>query len=162
MRHGSRPVALALGTLALLGGAVPVAAPVARPDGVPQASADVTIVAVNLRNARGVVRACLTEAEKQFPSCSNPAQSYNMVGDAEGTVTLRFSNVRPGRYAVALLHDENANGKADRAAMMIPTEGFGFSRDAKVRFGPPKFAEAAFDVPPGGKEKLTIRMRYLL
>lgn len=120
------------------------------------------MTAVNLRNAKGVVRACLTEAERQFPSCSNPAQSYNVVGDAGSTVTLTFRNVRPGRYAVALLHDENDNGKADRAAMMIPKEGFGFSRDAKVRFGPPKFAEAAFDVAPGKAEKLTIRMRYLL
>lgn len=150
MRDRSRPVAFALGAAALLGGAT-IPAP-----------ADVTVTATNLRNAKGVVRACLTEAQKQFPSCANPAQSYNVVGDAGSSVTLTFRNVRPGRYAVALLHDENDNGKADRAAMMIPKEGFGFSRDAKVRFGPPRFADAAFDVAPGSSEKLTIRMRYLL
>lgn len=150
MRHRPGTVALAVSAGALLIGASP--APVS----------DVTVRAINLRNTKGVVRACLTEAEKQFPSCSNPSQSYNVVGDAGTTVTLTFRNVRAGRYAVALLHDENDNGKADRAAMMIPKEGFGFSRDAKVRFGPPKFAEAAFDVAAGKPEKLTIRMRYLL
>ena len=150
MRHGSRALALALSCAALLGGASP-----------PTAS-DVTITATGLRNHKGVVRACMTGEVAHFPSCKNPAASYQAIGDAAGSVTLTFKNVAPGRYAIALLHDENGNGKADRAAMMIPKEGFGFSRDAKVRFGPPKFGEAAFDVAPGAREKLTIRMRYLL
>ena len=136
-----------------MGAAPPAPAPV---------TADVTVVAVNLRNANGVVRACLTNAEDHFPKCENPDDSMNLVREAAGTVKMTFRDVAPGRYAVALLHDENDNGKADRAAMMIPTEGFGFSRDAKVRFGPPKFRDAAFDVEPGADEKLVIRMRYLL
>lgn len=152
MRHGSRPLALALGATALLGATAPIA-----PDG-----AAVTIVAKNLRNDRGVVRACLTNQADRFPNCDDPARSFTTVGQASGTVTLEFHDVPPGRYAVALLHDENGNGKADRAAMMIPKEGFGFSRDAKVRFGPPRFGEAAFDVSAGASEQLTIRMRYLL
>lgn len=150
MRHGSRVVALALGAAALLGAASP------------PATSDVTVVATGLRNANGVVRACMTNQADHFPSCKNPATSYQVVGDAADRVTLAFKGVKPGRYAIALLHDENANGKADRAAMMIPKEGFGFSRDAKVRFGPPKFGEAAFEVTPGGDEKLVIHMRYLL
>ena len=125
-------------------------------------TSDVTVVAVNLRNDHGVVRACLTGQHDDFPSCKDPADSISMVRDAAGTVTMTFRDVAPGRYAIALLHDENDNGKADRAAMMIPTEGFGFSRDAKVRFGPPKFREAAFDVAAGEDERLVIRMRYLL
>ena len=124
--------------------------------------AQVTVVATGLRNTHGVVRACMTGEVAHFPSCKNPAASYNVIGDAAGSVTLTFRDVKPGRYAIALLHDENANGKADRAAMMIPTEGFGFSRDAKVRFGPPKFGEAAFDVTADAPHNLVIRMRYLL
>lgn len=120
------------------------------------------MVAVNLRNDQGVVRACLTNAADHFPKCTDPTESHNLVRDAAGTVTLRFEDVKPGRYAVALLHDENDNGRADLAALMIPKEGFGFSRDAKVRFGPPKFREAAFDVNPGSTERLVIRMRYML
>lgn len=151
MRHRSRPLALALSAAALAGGAPP-----------PEATSDVTVVATGLRNAHGVVRGCMTGEAAHFPSCSNPALSYHAVSDAAGSVTLVFTGVKPGRYAIALLHDENGNGKADRAAMMIPTEGFGFSRDAKVRFGPPRFTAAAFDVAPGASEKLVIRMRYML
>jgi uncharacterized protein (DUF2141 family) len=55
-----------------------------------------------------------------------------------GNPAITFANVAPGRYAVALFHDENANGRLDKV-LMVPKEGFGFSRDAPVRFGPPRF-----------------------
>jgi uncharacterized protein (DUF2141 family) len=122
----------------------------------------VTVVATGLRNAEGVVRACMTGDVARFPRCHDPATGYRVVGEASDSVVLTFRDVKPGRYAIALLHDENGNGKADRAAMMIPREGFGFSRDARVRFGPPKFGEAAFEVVPGARETLVIRMRYML
>ena len=104
----------------------------------------------------------MTAQTTAFPRCVDPAMSYSAVSDAAGVVTLTFPNVKPGTYAIALLHDENANGKADRAAMMIPKEGFGFSRDAPVRFGPPSFRAAAFDVSPGASQRVVIRMRYML
>ncbi len=44
---------------------------------------------------------------------------------------------------------------------MMPKEGFGFSRDAKVQMAPPKFEDAAFDYT-GEAKVLTIRMRYML
>ena len=62
---------------------------------------------------------------------------------------------------MALLHDENANGKADRAMGMMPKEGFGFSRDAKVKMGPPAFDEAAVEIDRAPRT-LPIRMRYIL
>ncbi|MEO0698152.1 MAG: DUF2141 domain-containing protein [Pseudomonadota bacterium] len=72
-----------------------------------------------------------------------------------------FSDVEPGDYAVALLHDENNDGKANRALGMMPKEGYGFSRDAKVRMGPPKFGDAVFE-HVGEDQELTIKMRYFL
>lgn len=151
MRDRSRPLALGVAAGLLLG-AVPPAG-----DG-----AEVRVVAKNVRSERGVVRACLTDQADRFPKCQGSARAFRAVGDAASTVTLVFRDVPPGRYAIALLHDENGNGKADRAAMMIPKEGFGFSRDAKVRFGPPRFGEAAFDLAAGAHEELVITMRYIL
>ena len=52
------------------------------------------------------------------------------------------------------------NGKVDKA-LFLPTEGFGFSRDAKARFGPPRFSSAAFRVDSSAPVYQTIRMRYL-
>jgi len=67
----------------------------------------------------------------------------------------------PGTYAIALLHDENENDRIDRLLGLVPREGFGFSRDARVSFGPPHFEDAAFDVGTAEVSQ-TIRMRYML
>jgi uncharacterized protein (DUF2141 family) len=41
----------------------------------------------------------------------------------------------------------------------IPTEGYGFSNDAKATLGPPSFSAASF--PYSGQDmKLTIRLHY--
>lgn len=155
LRHRSRSFALVLTASVALTGA----APMTRDE---HHGTDVVVVATGLRSGQGVVRACMTSERRNFPACRGASASYNAIGDAGTRVTLTFRDVKPGRYAIALLHDENRNGKADRAAMMIPREGFGFSRDAMVRFGPPKFGEAAFDVGASMHDPLVIRMRYML
>lgn len=127
-----------------------------------QGSGKVTIVITELRNTKGVIRACMTTNPDIFPRCREDPASHRTVVDAGEKVTLTFRNVKPGRYSVALLHDENDNGKADRALLgMMPREGFGFSRDAPVRMGPPSFKDAAFDFD-GIETRLTIKMRYML
>ena len=151
-RQGPRPhltiVALALGLLA-----APIAA---EPSGT-----SVTVTVTNLRNADGVVRACMTRDENRFPRCQDAAQGYRTVAPAGQATVLRFDNVAPGTYAIAILHDENDNGRADRALSMIPREGFGFSRDAPVRMGPPDFEDAAIEIG-SSPSRQTIRMRYML
>ena len=127
---------------------------------VPQGT-DIVVRVTDVRSSQGVVRACMTSHAESFPRCRGADGAYAATAKAGDGITLTFHNVTPGRYAIALLHDENGNGKADRAAMMIPTEGFGFSRDAKVRMGPPRFNDAAFEVK-NQAEHLSIRMRYML
>lgn len=122
---------------------------------------EVHVAVSHLRSAKGSVIACLTADPARFPRCgddSNARRAQVAAGKADAIV---FRGVKPGRYAVALLHDENGNGKADRAMSMIPREGFGFSRDAKVKMGPPRFDDAAFAVKDSAL-RMTITMRYML
>ena len=120
----------------------------------------VTVKVTDLRDAKGVVRGCLTGDAKEFPDCKKGGPWPQLVVPASSTPTLTFTGIRPGHYAISLLHDENDNGRMDKKLLFMPKEGYGFSRDAPVRMGPPKFAEAEFDV---GSEpvSLTIRMRYM-
>jgi uncharacterized protein (DUF2141 family) len=141
------------------GALIVVAAALALPAATPVS--DVTVTASGLRSSKGVIRACMTADPVRFPRCTGDAAAYRLVIPAAKSAELRFHNVTPGRYAIALLHDENANGKADRALSMIPKEGFGFSRDAPVRMGPPKFGAAAFKVDAGDVTQ-AIHMRYML
>ena len=129
--------------------------------GAPAAASEVEINITNLRNSEGVIRACMTTNPDIFPRCREDPESHRTVIPAAEDAIIRFTDVEPGDYAIALLHDENDNGKADRVLGMMPKEGFGFSRDAKVRMGPPKFKDAVFEQ---GEEpqQLTIKMRYML
>ena len=127
----------------------------------PVSAGEVVITITDLRSTKGVVRACMTTQEKIFPKCRKDPASHRTVVDAGETVTIRFTDVEPGDYAIALLHDENNDGKANRALGMMPKEGYGFSRDAPVRMAPPKFGDAVFE-HTGEDQQLTIKMRYFL
>jgi len=143
-----------LGVLALAGLAVAVPA-------APAMAGDVVITVTDIRSAKGVVRACLTTRANVFPKCNKDPNAHRTVVPAAGKIEIRFTGVKPGNYAIALLHDENDNGKADRAMGMMPKEGYGFSRDAPVKMAPPKFTDAVFAVGEG-LQRVTIKMRYFL
>ena len=127
----------------------------------PALAGDVVITVTDLRSTKGVVRACMTTREDIFPKCIKDPTAHRTVVPAGETIEIRFSGVKPGDYAIALLHDENNNGKADRAMGMMPKEGYGFSRDAPVRMAPPKFKDAVFKIEEG-LSRVSIRMRYFL
>ena len=121
---------------------------------------DVVVTVVDLRSSNGTVLACLTASDGAFPDCQKDSQAQHRTVRANSRVTIVFNDVEPGEYAISLLHDENGNGKVDKS-LFIPTEGFGFSRDAKLRMGPPRFSAAAFRVSSDAPVYQTIRMRYL-
>jgi uncharacterized protein (DUF2141 family) len=66
------------------------------------------------------------------------------------TVTLTLAAPAPGRYGIKLFHDVDGDGKMATNIVGFPTEPFGFSNDAPIRFGPPAFADAGFNVGPNG------------
>lgn len=157
VRNRPRPFA------ALIAGALMAVPAIGAPAQQPQGTAgvSVSIQVTELRNTKGVVRACMSPDPKKFPRCQGDPSAYRAVVKADEAGAIRFTGVTPGRYAIALLHDENDNGKADRALGMMPKEGYGFSRDAKVRMGPPKFEEAAIEIGSSSVSQ-SIRMRYML
>tara|TARA_R110000796_G_scaffold80435_2_gene178119 strand:- start:1347 stop:1769 length:423 start_codon:yes stop_codon:yes gene_type:complete len=61
-----------------------------------------------------------------------------------------FEGLAPGTYGVKLFQDLDGDGKLGRGPIGIPREPYGFSNDAPVRFGPPSFARAGFDLPAEG------------
>ena len=77
-----------------------------------------------------------------------------------GTVVVHVDGVPPGIYAAQAYQDENDDSKIDRNFLGIPKEGIGFSNDAKMRFGPPSFADAAFSLGPQGG-RIQFALRYL-
>jgi uncharacterized protein (DUF2141 family) len=81
------------------------------------------------------------------------------VGNAASTV-YRFEGLPKGRYAISVVHDENANRKLDTGLFGIPSEGLGASNNPKGSFGPPSFDAAAFGVD-GKDVTLKIKVAYI-
>lgn len=140
-----------LACVTALGSAVPVSS---------ASGVDVTISITNLRNMKGQVLVCLTTNPKAFPDCSKDAASLKKVVVTSSASTVIFSDVPAGTYAIALVHDENKDGKLN-APVLIPTEGFGFSRNPTVTFGPPSFKKASFVVGASDVSQ-TVKMKYML
>jgi uncharacterized protein (DUF2141 family) len=123
-------------------------------------SASIVVEIGGLRSKNGQIMACMTADPKSFPDCQKDPQALHLTVPAINGGSVNFKVTHPGRYAIALFHDENANGRMDKMLMM-PREGFGFSRDAPLQFGPPRFGAASF--PVGTAEVHTaIHVRYLL
>jgi len=120
---------------------------------------EVSATVSGLRSTRGTIVACLTARPDAFPDCDRDPQAVALTVAASEGATLDFGRVAPGRYAISLFHDENGNHRLDKR-LMIPREGYGFSRNAPVRFGPPRFAEAAFAVD-AAPARQAIRLRYI-
>ena len=70
-------------------------------------------------------------------------------------IVFLSTGIQPGAYAVKVFHDVNSNGQLDFNLLGIPREPYGFSNNARGRFGPPDFKDAAVQIP----ENDTLRIR---
>jgi uncharacterized protein (DUF2141 family) len=73
--------------------------------------------------------------------------------------SFEFSDIKPGKYAIAVIHDENCNGKLDTNMFGIPKEGYGFSSGAEVTMSAPSFSDAVFSYD-GGHFQISISLNY--
>ena len=71
---------------------------------------------------------------------------------------LVIKNLDEAYYAVAIFHDKNSNNEFD-SFLAIPTERYGFSRNAPVFLGPPKFEDASVFVGASQEIELNIELR---
>jgi uncharacterized protein (DUF2141 family) len=126
--------------------------------GTATANSTLEVSVSGLRNMKGNVLICLTANPKAFPDCSKDPNSFKRVVKATAAGSVGIEGVAPGTYALSLIHDENGNGKLD-TAVAIPKEGFGFSRNPTITFGPPKFKSAAFIV--NGNATQSVKMKYM-
>ncbi len=111
------------------------------------------------RSHKGQVMACLTTRPQNFPNCQDDPLARRLTVPTTEAGMLQFGNLPSGTYALALIHDENGNGKLD-TMMGIPKEGFGFSKNPAISFGPPSFKSAGM-VIVGGKTGESVKIKYL-
>jgi len=109
------------------------------------ASCTVTIHVDGFRNQKGDLGVTVFKSADGWPENNAKALQhggYPFSGD-KASVKL---DLPEGRYAFAVIHDENSNHKLDRNLVGFPKEGFGFSNNPKVYLTAPGFEAAATQV----------------
>jgi uncharacterized protein (DUF2141 family) len=136
----------ALSFMAFMAGAAASAEPVQR---------GIRVEMRGIRNSTGAVACALFEAPEGFPT----EFSLMMVRVRGAKATCSFEQIPPGTYALAVIHDENRDGKLATDWMGLPREGYGFSNDAKGTLGAPAFEAASFSYN-GQSLEMTITLQY--
>ncbi|NTU53373.1 MAG: DUF2141 domain-containing protein [Chlorobiaceae bacterium] len=127
---------------------------------IPAATGRITVRVNSLRSDAGDLSVALFNGAKGFPGKFERAVMKALVPASDAGHVVVFDNVPFGTYAVAVRHDENANGKLDSNFLGMPKEGVGTSNNPRTRFGPPSFEDASFGFDQSGLE-LVINLRYL-
>lgn len=126
----------------------------------PASAADLTVTIKGLRSDKGLVSICLFSGPSKFPDCSAaPRARQRTIPAAELRKPVVFSGLERGVFAIAALHDENANGRLDTNLIGIPREGIAVSNNRMPKFSAPSFEDAAFQLAGPGTQSLTIVYR---
>lgn len=106
----------------------------------------VEVAVEKVRNSKGLITAVLYDDNPNTFLKPGARLDRIRVDAREGETLLCLQAPAPGRYSVALYHDENGNKEFDQDFLGIPSEGYGFSRNPGFRFGKPDLEETLFTV----------------
>ncbi len=119
------------------------------------ASSSLRIIVKGLKNDCGAVVVHLFNSQEEYLKAafiSVVARPLSKKAIAE------FRDLPIGEYAFVLIHDKNENGILDQNALGLPMERYGFSRNARGRFGPAKYHDAKFVVNDQNQDmEITVR-----
>lgn len=115
------------------------------------------VLSLTTREAGGSIAVAVYRDAESFRRSEGPVKTVT-VPRTGATTTVTIRDLPAGRYAVGTFHDTDGNGRLSTWPVGLPKEAYGFSRDARGRFGPPSFDAAAFDLPAtGGRQAITLK-----
>jgi len=126
-----------------------------------------TVKVRSLRNSQGQVAVLVFDGPVGFPGDHDRAARKGWIAlrDDDGNprpedaLSVSFTDLPPGNYAVSVLHDEDGDRRLRTGLFGIPREGIGASNNPAMRFGPPSFADAKVEIDEGGLS-LSILVHY--
>lgn len=117
------------------------------------------VTVTNIKGVKGNILVAIFDSAEKFLKEPLFGRTAKANGDS---ITVIFKNLRPGKYAVSVMHDVNKNKDLDRNKLGIPKEGFGFSNNVTGAMGPPSFERAIIDLTPAIKDfDIGIKMKYM-
>lgn len=115
-----------------------------------------TVKIEGLKSHKGSVYFALFNRKEDFPDRSENAYRKGNVNAADESII--FQDLPDDTYVLSIFHDENENGKLD-TFLGIPKEGFGFSNNPRILFGPPSWKDCSFKV--NADKEITLKIKDL-
>ena len=125
----------------------------------PPTDGTLTVKISNLQNDQGQIGCSLYAGKEGFPSDSEKAAKRMFVTPKAGKAMCVFEGVKPGTYAVSVMHDADKDGELKTNLVGRPKEWWGVSNDVPAeRFGPPKYEKATFKYA-GTAETIKVKLQ---
>jgi len=108
-------------------------------------SYDLTIEIPNLKSRKGEIQIGIYNKKDNFPKVDKQYKViYVDASDFSGAYTI--TDLPKGFYAVAAMHDENADKICNKNFLGIPKEGYGFSKNYKPILQAPSFDDCKIEL----------------
>jgi uncharacterized protein (DUF2141 family) len=118
---------------------------------------DLTISIPNLNSQKGEIQIGLYNKKEDFPKDDKQYKLFFIdVKTFSGKFTIK--DLPKGEYAVALMHDENADKICNMNFLGIPKEGYGFSKNIRPILSAPSFNECKINLQ--SDMAITIKLLY--
>lgn len=109
----------------------------------PTFAKDLRVLVSGIENDQGEIACLLFQEDEGFPSRFEAATTRVRYPAVSGMLTCTFPNVEPGRYAVSVVHDQNANNEVDSSFLGTSKEPWGVTNNVRPARRSPRFSEAA-------------------
>ncbi len=117
------------------------------------------IVQLNgIKENAGQVLLSLFNKDEGFPTQPEKAFRWSKAKVTSTSLIISLDGLPPGKYAIAVVQDENMNEVMDRDWLGLPAEPYGISNNVSNTFTPPSFEEAKFTVS-GKRDTIRIEMQ---
>ena len=113
----------------------------------------------NIKNTKGSMRLGLYQSEKEYKKEDSEIKKIvkkSIVKNGEMSIEMPINT---GEYGIALLDDENDNGKMDFRFFM-PTEGYGFSNIYHEGLAMPDYKKITFRIEKDKTTKVFVKVKY--
>lgn len=124
----------------------------------PTAKGSLKLTVENIQKQKGNIMIAVFEGADNFLKDGKAVVSKKGLVEKIGAFDVVFPNLPFGEYSIAVYHDVNGNEKLDTNLFGVPTEPYGFSNNARSKWGAPKYHIARFQLNESEK-KMVIQVK---
>jgi uncharacterized protein (DUF2141 family) len=118
----------------------------------------IKIIIPNVKSDKGNLLIAIFNQATGFPEDASIAFQTAKLKAQKGKQFFVLDQLAHGRYAIAIFHDENGDGKMNKNMLGIPKEGYGVSNNVKNLMSAPAFKDAVFSHTK--ETELSIQLNY--